>query len=513
MLKNIGSTWILNLVQILVFLALLPYVVHTLGKPMYGVFEVIVASTGVLQLLALGIPMATVRHVTAARARGDDDEAERVVRTAATLSTVLGAVCLGLGVVVYFATKSQLLTSTEWTLSEAEVEDATRSLIVMLAYVASNFTLKLPYALFDAHHDFVVRNGIQAVGLTARVVLTIALLEYRASLTMIALATLLVPVIEFLVATTVSRIRHKPLRFKTGSLHWPLARKLLTFGLFAFLINMGSLLAFRLDALVIGAKLDNVDVADYGLGNKVFEQFIQLIITIGAVAMPMATQLDAQGNREGVRNLFLKWSKIATTVVFLIGGFLLVLGPQFLHVWFGSQYAPRQGDVLEILTFSFLFFLPVHGVAMPILTGLDRPKAPGIGLLVMGLCNVVISLALARPLGIHGVAIGTAVPNIAFAIALTALTCRTLGIRFGDYVSYVVPRSVIGLMPGVLFLAVVRWIVLARWEESLNLFAVVFGAGICYTAIFGVMQLVYVYKNDAHMNLMALVQRAIPKKC
>ncbi|HMQ21943.1 MAG TPA: polysaccharide biosynthesis C-terminal domain-containing protein, partial [Planctomycetota bacterium] len=462
--------------------------------------------------LALGIPMATVRHVTAAKARGDDAEAARVVRTSATLSFGMGLLCLVLGFFVYFATKKHLLGSAEWTLTPAELEDASRSLLIMLAFVASNFTLRLPYALFDAHHDFVVRNAIYGIGLLARVVLTIVLLEMDASLTMIALATMLVPVIEFAVASTVSRKRHAPLRFVVGRLDWRLAQKLLAVGLFAFLINMGSLLAFRREAIVIGAMLDNVDVADYGLGNKVFEQFIQFIVTIGAVAMPMATQLEAEGRREGVRALFLKWSKIATTLVFLVGGFLILVGPQFLSLWFGSQYAERQGEVLPILTFSFFFFLPVHGVAMPILTGINKPKIPGIGLLIMGAFNVAISIVLAKSYGIHGVAIGTALPNIVFAIALTVLTCRQLGVRVGDYASYVLPRCILGLVPGLAFLAFMRFIVLDQVGSGFPLLAFVLVSGTGYVAIFAILQYVYVYRDDPHMDLRSLVQRALPKR-
>ena len=64
---------------------------------------------------------------------------------------------------------------------------------------------------------------------------------------------------------------------------------------------------------------------------------------------------------------------------------------------------------------SFLIFLPIRGVALPILMGLGKPGRPAVALLVMGLLNLGLSIALIGPLGLVGVALGTAVPNVLFA--------------------------------------------------------------------------------------------------
>ena len=47
MLKNIGSNWALNVVQILVFMVLTTFVVNTIEES-FGVWEAIVAAAGPL---------------------------------------------------------------------------------------------------------------------------------------------------------------------------------------------------------------------------------------------------------------------------------------------------------------------------------------------------------------------------------------------------------------------------------------------------------------------------------
>ena len=81
MLKNIGSNWALNVVQILVFMVLSPFVVRTLGQDVNGVWQSIVALAGPLQLLILGVPMASVRFITEHVSKGDRDGANAAVST------------------------------------------------------------------------------------------------------------------------------------------------------------------------------------------------------------------------------------------------------------------------------------------------------------------------------------------------------------------------------------------------------------------------------------------------
>ena len=74
MLRSISSNWALNAIQILVFMVLTPFAANALGRDLYGVWEVLVATAGPLQLLALGLPMATVRALDASM-RFDDKAA------------------------------------------------------------------------------------------------------------------------------------------------------------------------------------------------------------------------------------------------------------------------------------------------------------------------------------------------------------------------------------------------------------------------------------------------------
>ncbi len=503
MLKNIGSNWALSAIQIVMFMVLVPFVANTLDDNLYGAWEVIVATTGPLQLLAMGIPMATVRHITAAIAEGKPQEAERVIGTSLSLSILLGLVALALGSAVYLAVSETIMASDRWSLSPAELKDTQQALLAMLLLVGSSFALRLPYAVFDAHHDFVVRNLIQGSGFLLRFALTLAALSWRPSTTVLAIVLIIVAVGEFLIATTVSSRRHNPLKVRPGRLDRALVKKLFSFGIFAFLINMGVVLAFQIDGFVVGLFMEPVDVADYALGNKIFEQFITLVLAIGMVAMPMATDLWSRKDHAGVRTVFLKWSKISTSLVFLVGGYLVVMGPEFLEVWLAESYSPRVGVVMQILMASFFFFLPMRGVALPVLMGIGKTKGPGFGLLAMGLCNLGISVILVNYYGILGVAYGTVIPNIVFSVFFLWLTCKHLEVSLDAYLKYVVQRSIFGALPAIAFLLAIRnWVDEPTW-------LIVLSAGVAYSAIFVLCQLFFVYRNDEYTDPLGLIKQKL----
>ena len=101
---------------------------------------------------------------------------------------------------------------------------------------------------------------------------------------------------------------------------------------------------------------------------------MDFVIAIAAVVSPMATKLNTEGRMDQLREIFLKWSKVALSLSILAGLFLIVLGPKFIGVWIDPSYEGPSGQVLQILMISSLVFLPVRGVAIPILMGIGKPR-------------------------------------------------------------------------------------------------------------------------------------------
>ncbi len=498
MLKNIGSNWALNAIQILVFMVLTPFVVDTLGEDLYGGWVTLVSTTGVLQLLILGIPMASVRYVAEHVAKGDSESANRALSTCMAITLAMGAVAVLVGAVLFFSLADFLTSDAALTLEQTG--DAKAAFVIVVASLAFGFVARLPYGVFDAHHDFIARNLIMAGGFALRLVLTLTLLTWSASLSVLAVVQVLTLVTEFSAAILVSKRRHAGIRYRLNRFDRSMVKGVLSFSIYSMFLNMGAMLAFRVDALVIKANAVLSDVTVYDLGNKIFEPFISIVLAIGMVVMPAATAMKARAEGDGLQDLFMKWSKICMSLVLLIGGYLLIVGPEFLDAWLKDRYVPESGRLLQVLMVSFLLFLPVRGVALPILMGLDKPRRPAMALLVMGLINVGLSIALVGPYGLLGVALGTAIPNVLFALFVALTACRELELGAGKYLGHVLLRPLLG--------ALIPAAGLYAWKIGPGLQGMpwLIFAGIVFTLVYAVFSVFFVYRADPHVDLHARVR-------
>jgi O-antigen/teichoic acid export membrane protein len=515
MFRNIFSNWALVGVQFLVLAIATPAQVHALGESVASLWLSVNALTSILGLLLLGVPMASVRFIAVHVERKEIAEANRVIATCLGICLVLGGVALVAGGGLWFFFEKVEMSQPKWqSLGPSVMRDARVAYWLSVLQIALGFAMNLPFGVLDAQLDFLARNGVKMGGLVLRVLVVVLVLVRIPSLVVVALSQLGVTALEFALAMLLIRRRSPGIRFGLGGFDRQRIREIVGFSLFAMLVTMGSQLAFQSDQLVISAAKSTSadDGVFFDVGNKPFPVLLQLILGIGMVMMPTATRLQAKGDFAELRADFLKWSKVAYSLVLLVGVYLLVLAPEFDAMWMGPSYAMSSGRITRVLMLSFLFFLPVRGVASPMLMGLGKPKAPAFAFVAMGVVNLLISVALVKPLGIYGVAVGTAIPGVLFAVVVAVLACREVGIRAGEYFGYVMLRPSLGVLPPLFLLYFIK-----RGLHVFNIFAtravelprLVF-SGVAMVSLFAVVWILYVYRKDPYFDLPARFDRFVP---
>ena len=140
-----------------------------------------------------------------------------------------------------------------------------------------------------------------------------------------------------------------------------------------------------------------------------------------------------RGEVEGIRSLLITGSRYMLWIVlpFQIG--LVLLGKPFLTLWMGARYAESTYPTLVILA-APLALAMTQALGIRALFGTGKLDWYARAVMVEAIANLLLSVALARPLGIEGVALGTAIPNIAFNLALMVFLCRQFAIGLFHYV-------------------------------------------------------------------------------
>lgn len=489
MLKMVGSNWILTLLSVVVTFLLLPFNIKTLGHEAYGVWLLVISVTGYLGLLVLGAPMASVRYIAQYAAEGQKEKLNEAVGTFLGLYVALGAAALGIGLVLY------VVFVSVWTIPAAFSDEVRITFAIVVTHIAFGFLQQLPYGIMSAYRDFVLRNAIIGSGVILRLLLTLVVLSQRPVVSSLAYVLMAVLGFELVVAWMMVGRRYPMLRLSFAHFEWRMLKRILSFSLYVLILQAGTRIAFETDSLVIGGLLRLEDIPFYTVACSMAMYLTQFVIGIAAVVMPTATKLQSEGSADELRKMFLRWSKIAYSLALAPGLFLIVLGPRFLAWWIEPSFENVAGPVLRVLMISFLAFLPLRGVALPILMGLGRAGKPTIAFLIVSVINLGLSIALARPFGLVGVAVGTAIPNVLFACVLLVITCREVQLPIRQYVHYVFSKATIGAIPVVCYLF---WVLDNAQTAS---FLGLFFAGCVMLLVFLATWAVFVYRGDSLVNL------------
>ena len=91
-------------------------------------------------------------------------------------------------------------------------------------------------------------------------------------------------------------------------------RRISSFSLYVLLLAAGARLTFESDALVIGAMQGVESIPFYVVANSLILYVMDFVIAIAAVVSPMATTLHTASSFEQLRDMYLRWSKVALSL-------------------------------------------------------------------------------------------------------------------------------------------------------------------------------------------------------
>ena len=92
--RNVITNWVATFINVGLSFALVPLVVRTLDKELYGVWTFLNGLTVYSNLIYMGLGSAFMKNFSEARGRGDTPALTRLLGVALSLYTCLGAFCL-----------------------------------------------------------------------------------------------------------------------------------------------------------------------------------------------------------------------------------------------------------------------------------------------------------------------------------------------------------------------------------------------------------------------------------
>lgn len=421
--------------SIVVGFLLQPFVLYTLGRDMFGSWQVVVSLTALYGLLDLGVRSAVGQYMTRYLAKNDLNGVNETVNTSLGITATIGTLLVFVTISSSFIAPAVIESSID--------ENTMRSLILIMGIgVALNFPLAVFGGAIFAKQRFDIGNGIAITERIVNALLYVVVLRNDGGLIGIAIVTATTPLVANCVRMVIAFRLVPGMTLSRRLIKADSLRQILHYGVFAAISTAAELIVIHSDALIVGAELGDRAVTYYAMGSYVIAQSMGLINAVAWVLTPYATSCDSQGDHAALQRLWMTGTRVIMIFGGLIAAGAVFLGRDFLTLWvpdseqgivLGEEYASAV-TIMCILSATVLIRAAM-ACGKQILYGLREVKFLARNAVITSLLNVVLSLILIQWFGLIGVA---AASVTAFAVAQLWVQPRYLAKRidvsFGEFV-------------------------------------------------------------------------------
>jgi O-antigen/teichoic acid export membrane protein len=463
LLVNAAANWLGFTAQLAIAFFLAPILVHGLGDRRNGIWSLVESILAYLMLFDLGVAASVVRYVAKFEATRDRDSLNRVFSTSVCIFAAAGLVVLAIALGLawlgmdLFHVPADLMAEARW----------------MLALLGFNLATGLPLGVFPSVLDglgrYPAKTLIRTASLVVRSVLYLVVLRQGGGLIALAWVITACNLAEH-AGMAVAAFCYLPgLRFAPRLVDRATFRTIRGYSLDALLAMLAGRISFQTDAVVIGFFLGPQYITFFGIAAKLVEQAKGSLRALTTVLTPAVSAWEARGDSDAIRRTFLDGTRWVLWLILPVQAGLLILGRSFLSIWMGPRYADLSYPTLVILTVP-LGLAMAQSICGRVLYGIGQLRWFARAVLAEALANLLLSVVLARPFGIEGVAFGTALPNVIANLAVAGYVCRALGIDAGVYFrgAFLKPLLLAAALAAG-WLAAVRWAVPADWTGLLTI--------------------------------------------
>lgn len=449
--RNVLSSYGNFLLALVMSLLVTRVLLRHLGTGRYGLWIVLLGLVGYIGLLDVGVSTAAVQRVARLMADNDRDGVADLIRTAWAFFAVSGVIAVLIAAVLAPFLSSFLHLGT------IDATEAGTTLVLLGLATAVTFLASVPNAVLfgSGRADRLTQiGGITLVLTQAAQIVVVLAGGGLVGLAVVWVCGVLVGLV--MTAAMVSRVTGSSIR--RGHFRRAVLTDLLRFGGRQSVISMGGIIAYQLDAVIIGLILPVAQVAPYDIALSTSNLTRNLSVQGTNVLLPTFTHLDVTGERDRQRWYFFRsvLAGMAITIPIVIA--LAAFGEPMLVLWLGKVPA-RTYEIMIALGIMITLQLPGNQ-CFNFLTGVGRVQLLVKLSIVGALINLAGSVAFTFWLGPIGPAIGSLpVVVVLDFFVLPAIVCRYLAAPFSAYARtalapLVLPSLTAGITAAILILSV-----------------------------------------------------------
>jgi O-antigen/teichoic acid export membrane protein len=440
--RNVATSWAVTASGVVYALFVTPVVVSALGQQQYGVWSFLSGLIGYSSLLYLGVGSALVRYLATYRARHDQASINRLTSVAMTIFIGLG----GIALLVFSGLSPFVPGFLAGALSPETARAATITCVLLGVQLLCLFPTSAFMATLMGRDRFDLVNLAHLGTILIRFLLVGPVVQGSYPLVRLAAFMAATNLAELLVARALAHRVDPSLRVAVTTPRAAELRILYGVGIPAFLITFSLRLISYTDTTVVGAVLGAASVAIYALPLQIIEYIRFAVTGFAGALLARITVLHASGEKAALRRVYLLNLRVASLIASFLLANVMWLGVPFLNLWVGPTFGEPARWVIVWLSLATFLHVFTTLAALPFYTSMQILRLPANVLMLEAILNLVLSITMARRLGVSGVALATLIPAAVSFAVLPRWLARTLSVPAGTWVrSAMLPPVVLGI--------------------------------------------------------------------
>ena len=478
-LKNVFSNWAGFIVHTAIAFYLSPFLIHSLGKEVYGLWVLVGSLTGYMGVLDMGVRSAIVKYTSSYFAQKDYKELSNIANNSITLFSIFACIILTVVAILFFFLEDIFQIRPDMLRTSQIV------FVIMGVNLALTFPLNVFGGMISGLQRYEITNGLSIVFSILKLVLLIIFINQGYGIIALALITVGLTQIKYLIFFVVVKKLIPEYSFKFLHYNKEAAKKILSFSFQTFLLVISEMAVYYSDSIIIGAFLALSTVTFYVVAWTLLDYLRKIVNRIAFVLMPAASEMDARKKDDHIKNLYKQSTKYSLLIMIPILSVLIIMGDSFLVLWLGEEFR-KSYMVLLILGAGEIFAL-MQSIANQMLVGLGRHNLINKHKISLAVLKIGLSIFLLNYFDILGVAMGTTIPTLAITIfILIPISMREFHFTLGSFLNEVIKTPLIFFVCSLLALFVLDNILLVNtWILFIGItiaFSIVY-AGFMYTVL------------------------------
>ncbi len=441
-IRGIFVNYLHLFIGFILLLLLTPIILRYLGQSGYGIWIIFGSVIGYFSLFNLGMNAAVTKYTAEYRALNKQEALNKLISTTVVAFVFIGVlvilICLGLMPFI-----SRIFNIQEDLLYVARIAFLIMGLNTALMLLGRVFgNIIYGYQRVDIWKTFLIIHSI------TNALFIIVFLRLGFGLIGLAIASILSTLI--LISLYLYFLR----RSNYGIvIHYKLAniktlKEIMPYSIRTFFLGLSLQVLYYTDNIVIGIFLGVIMVTPYSIAYKLCFLATYIFSVISTTFFPRFSKLYALGDISGLRDLYLKITKISIAIMMPIAIFFIFFGHSFINLWVGEGNFVGRNVFLVLIGMNIL-----HAIGTPtglLLQGIGKNKKYMYSEIANAGLNLILSIILIQKIGLLGVALGTLLASLCTSSwFVLLLACKFIKLSIKKYLLVsIMPPILVGMIIG-----------------------------------------------------------------